>query len=84
METRLSLPVISGLAACTAFFEALVFCQAFSFQAFQHGILPPAGHSLIKVTGGPTLRLLPIAVQQLKLLPRVDTASHFLQPREEK
>ena len=27
------------------------------------------GHSLIKVTGGPTLRVLPRAVQELKMLP---------------
>ena len=43
-------------------------------------VLPQGGHSLIKVTGGSTLRLLPRAVHQLKLLPRVDMTSHFLQP----
>ena len=46
-------------------------------------------HSLIEVRGrgegggggkGPTLRFLPRAVQQLKLLPRVDTTSHFRHP----
>ena len=42
----------------------------------------PGGHSLIKVTGCPTIRLLPRSVQQLKLLHRVDTRSQFLQPRE--
>ena len=35
------------------------------------------GHSLTKVTGGLTLRLLPRAVQQLQLLPGKDTTSHF-------
>ena len=30
---------------------------------------------------GPTLRLLPRAVQQLKMLPRTDTKSHFSHPR---
>ena len=34
-------------------------------------------HFLIKLTGGPTLKFLPRAVQPLKLLPRRDTTSHF-------
>ena len=42
---------------------------------YQNGDSNRGGHSLIKVTGGPTLRLLPRAVQQLKLLPGVDTKS---------
>ena len=37
----------------------------------------PAGYSLIKVNGGPTLRFLPGVVQQLKMLSRADTISHF-------
>ena len=41
----------------------------------------PGGNYLIKVTGGseggPTVRFLPRAIQQLKLLPRADTKSHF-------
>ena len=52
------------------------------------------GHSSIKVTGGPTLRFLARAVQQLKMKPRADTKSdsfhptadtipHFNSPREE-
>ena len=41
-------------------------------------IKPGGGHSLIKVKGGgPTLRFLPRAVQQLKMPPRADTKSHF-------
>ena len=36
------------------------------------------GHSLIKVTGRvPTLRFLPRAVEQLKMLPRADTKFIF-------
>ena len=31
--------------------------------------------------GGQTLRFLPRAVQQLKLLPRLDTKFHFRRPR---
>ena len=38
---------------------------------------PPGGQSLIKMTGGLTLRFLPRALQQLKMLPRVDTKSIF-------
>ena len=39
-------------------------------------------HFLIKVTGeGPKLRFLPGAVQQLKMLPKADTKSHFWHPR---
>ena len=38
-------------------------------------------HSIIKVTGGSTLRFLPRAIQQLKLLDGVDTTSNFLHPR---
>ena len=41
----------------------------------------PGGHSLIKVTRVPTLRFLPRAAQQLKILPRADTKSHFWHPR---
>ena len=36
----------------------------------------PGGHSLIQMTGDRTLRLLPRAIQQLKLLPKVDTTSY--------
>ena len=39
------------------------------------------GYSLIKVTEDATLRLLPRAVQQSKLLPRVDIKSHFRRSR---
>ena len=40
-------------------------------------------HSVIKVTGGggSRLRLLPRAVQQIKVLPRAHTTSHFWRPR---
>ena len=41
------------------------------------GDFPPrGGHSLITVTGF-ALRFLPKVVQQLKMLPRADTNSHF-------
>ena len=42
------------------------------------------GNFLIKMTANLTLTLLPRAVQQLKLLPRVDSTSHFLYPRADK
>ena len=41
----------------------------------------PVGYFLIKVTGGLTLRFLPRAVQQSKLLSRVGTISRFLHHR---
>ena len=47
-----------------------------TFSDHSHLHIAGGGHSLIKVTGGPTLRLLPVAVKQLKLLPKVDTRSH--------
>ena len=43
------------------------------------GVTP--GHSLTKVMGSPTHRFLPSAVQQLKMLLRADTKSHFSHPR---
>ena len=65
-------------------FMRLLFSVRRFHSKFFNMVFYPRGHSLIKVTGGPTLRLLPGAVQQLKLLPRVDTTSKILQPREEK
>ena len=45
----------------------------------------PKEHSLFKMTGGPTLRFLRTAVQQLKMPPRErDTKSHFWHPRADK
>ena len=43
----------------------------------------PKGDSLIKVTRvwDPTLRLVLRALQQLKMLPKVDTKSHFDTPK---
>ena len=39
------------------------------------------GHMLIKATGGGSdTKVLPRAVQQLKMLPRADTKSHFWHP----
>ena len=39
------------------------------------------GHSLIEVTREASLRFLPRAVQQLKILPRADTKSHVWHPK---
>ena len=44
------------------------------------GLFSGGGHSLIKVRGSET-KLLPRAVQQLKMLPRADRKSHFWHPR---
>ena len=43
---------------------------------FKHALHPGGAHSMIKVTGVPTLRVSSGAAQQLKLLPKADTKSH--------
>ena len=59
------------------FLSGSCFLTGVFIPSFLTWYFTPGGHSLIKVTGGLTLRILPGVVQQLKLLPRVDKTSHF-------
>ena len=58
-----------------------IFClkalQYMGYYQTRKLVQEPGGSLLNQRDGGPTLKLLPRAVQQLKLLPRVDTTSHF-------